>query len=260
MKNENRKTEPYLPPVDKKKMEELSGEVEWLQVDLNRHSTETAILTGMKLLVGERLVRKTYGKKRGVWEKFLKVYFKGLKPRKRQRCMKLGTIDLKKYPHLKYLSQRSLLSLMDLAAGADVGKFLARKKVKFSGKISPKHMKPITIFRKKVADLIDRSQEKKASEKSSGPEANATKKARNRPDMSVMTSINAIVGFIDSIDSEEEFEEKITPLLKAKLVMPGGKYDRFSNPPKVKVKPVVRWFISDKRHMTFIYREFYCEI
>ena len=68
--------------------------------------------------------------------------------------MKLGTIDLKKYPHLKYLSQRSLLSLMNLAAGADVGKFLARKKVKFSGKVSPKHMKPITIFRKNVVRML----------------------------------------------------------------------------------------------------------
>jgi len=225
MKKPTRRAALYLPPEDKTKMEKLSGEVRWLRVNDERQSTETAIAIGVKLLAAEKLVRKTYGKKKGKWGEFRKAYFKGIKPRKSQRCMKLGTIDLEKYPHLKYLSQRRLLRVLDFVEGADVGKLLAKHQIKLSGKVTPKHLKQIKVFRKKVAELIETFEAEKESEKSKGSEVNAREKtpsARTRVE-NTMPPINQVIKFIDSIGSEEDFEGKITPPVRAKLRMLGGK-------------------------------------
>jgi hypothetical protein len=224
----------FLPPELKGKLIGLSEDFRELWLKMDRSSTKSAISLGQKLLDGKKLVREIYHRKKGVWAQFRKEYFGDIGTRTSQRYMKLARhIDIDRYPRLAYLQQATLYRLIKFAKyeKSGVGEILIQNKIRVKGKPGHEDQEELANFKKKAAALVTQKLQKGMKrDKFKRPAIKSPGKSRTPRDNGVMSSIKLLIGWIDSISSEKDFEKEVSNLIEASLKKLRAKIGWFFKP------------------------------
>lgn len=174
------------------KLKRLSEEVRALWLEMDKTSTEQAILMGNLLLTAKELAQKKKDGKKEKWEDCRKRLFDDVDTRSSQRYMRLAQHI--ENPGLFFLPQTTLLKLITRSGKMGVNKFLSQHNLQVNS-LDEEDLAEMANFKKAVTKLIA-PQTRKGADKS---KKSSEKQPATPNDLDSFE--RSVVNMSDSIDS-----------------------------------------------------------